>query len=405
MTLEGARSRSSPLKIALVSPYDFPYPGGVSSHIANLSERFRDAGHEVHILAPSSDVAAATQFPNFHRVGKTIVPLRSNASIARVTFSLTLGPQVKRLLRKHQFDIIHIHEPMVPLLPWYVLWFSRAVNVGTFHASRATATVYRTYKPLIRTFFGRLDGKIAVSNSARDFVFGCFPSDYRVIPNGINVERYALDVDPFPHLRDGKFNVLFVGRLDKRKGLTYLLDAMWWVQRLRRDVRLIIVGAISDRQLERAKRAVRRLGLEDVQFAGFVSEQDKLRFYKSADLFCAPAIGGRESQGLVLLEAMAAGTPVVASDIPGYRSVSPDGKAALFVRPQDTKALARAILRLVHYPRRAEALRVAGLTRAKAFSWDEVAERVCAYYMELLERRRQDSPAERLLPAATAGLP
>ncbi|MCY4108512.1 MAG: glycosyltransferase family 4 protein, partial [Chloroflexi bacterium] len=381
---------NKPLKIALVSPYDFPFPGGVTNHITNLSQQFRSAGHEVHILAPSSDDDAERNIPHFHRIGKTIVPMRSNASVARLTFSLTLGRSVKRLLADADFDVIHIHEPMVPLLPWYVLRQSKnsnALKIGTFHASRDTTTVYRTYKPVLRKLIRMLDGRIAVSNAARNFVGRSFRGDYRVIPNGIDAKRYGRNVPPMPKIPAASFNVLFVGRLEKRKGLSYLLEAMSTVQRLRDNSSLTIVGAFTNRQLQKAKRMVRGHGLRNVRFQGFVSEEDKLRYYKSADVFCAPAIGGRESQGLVLLEAMAAGTPVIASDLPGYRSLSPDGRAALFVAPEDPRALARAILRLMTYPHRAAQLRTEGLRAAEAFSWDGVAARVLDFYRELLDRR------------------
>jgi phosphatidylinositol alpha-mannosyltransferase len=306
-------------------------------------------------------------------------------------------------LAETEFDVIHIHEPMVPLLPWYVLRQSKnsdAVKIGTFHASRDTTTVYRTYKPVLRKLICRLDGRIAVSDAARDFVWGSFPGEYRVIPNGIDAERYRRDVSPFPKIPEGAFNVLFVGRLEKRKGLGYLLEAMSTVQRLRENSSLTVVGAFTDRELQKAKRAVQGHGLWNVQFQGFVTEEDKLRYYKSADVFCAPAIGGRESQGLVLLEAMAAGTPVIASDLPGYRSLSSDGRAALFVPPEDPRALARAIVRLMAYPERAANLRAEGLRAAEAFSWDGVASRVMDFYRELLDRR--DGVGEPALMAATA---
>jgi phosphatidylinositol alpha-mannosyltransferase len=374
-----------PLRIALVSPYDFAVPGGVTTHIVNLAARFRDLGHSVHILAPSSTDEPEHSVNNFHRVGKTIVPLRSNASIARVSFSLTLGPQVKRILRENDFDVIHLHEPMAPLLPWYVLWHSNCVNVATFHASRETRTVYRTYKPFIKRMFKRLHGKIAVSRTAKDFVWGSFKGDYRIIPNGIDVGAYSREITLFDHLQDGKFNVLFVGRLEKRKGLPYLLDAMEIVQKLRRNTRLIVVGAFADRQLAKARRRVKRCGLTDVLFEGFASEEDKIRYFKSADLFCAPAKGdGRESQGLVLLEAMAAGTPVVASDLLGYRTVSPGGSAALYVPPEDPRALARAILRMMDYPETAARYQLAGSRKASEYSWEVIAEEVMGYYRELL---------------------
>ena len=391
-----------PLRIALVSPYDFAVPGGVTTHIASLSERFRDLGHSVHVLAPSSTEEPEDTDADFHRVGKTIVPLRTNASIARVSFSLTLGPQVKRILAENDFDIIHLHEPAAPLLPWYVLWHSRCVNVATFHASRETPTVYRTYKPFIKRLFKRLDGKIAVSQTARNFVWGTFKGDYRIIPNGIDVEGYGRDLPPFEHLQDGKFNVLFVGRLEKRKGLPYLLDAMEVVQKLRRDTRLIVVGAFTERQLVKAQRLVKNCGLENVLFEGFASEENKIRYLQTADLLCAPARGdGRESQGLVLLEAMAAGTPVVASDLLGYRTVSPGGGAALYVPPEDPRALARAIMRMMDYPETASRYRVAGSRRALEYSWDVIAEEVMGYYREILRRHGSLRPNASMASAET----
>ena len=393
-----------PLRIALVSPYDFAVPGGVTTHIVNLAARFRDLGHGVHIMAPSSTDEPEESVDGFHRVGKTIVPLRTNASIARVSFSLTLGPQVKRILRENDFDIIHLHEPMAPLLPWYVLWHSKCVNVATFHASRETRTVYRTYKPFIKRLFKRLHGKIAVSQTARNFVWGSFKGDYRVIPNGIDAEVYSRDVPSFEHLEDGKFNVLFIGRLEKRKGLPYLLDAMQIVQKLRTNTRLIVVGAFTERQLAKVKRKVKRCGLENVLFEGFASEEDKIRYLKTADVFCAPARGdGRESQGLVLLEAMAAGTPVVASDLLGYRTVSPGGGAALYVAPEDPRALARAILRMMEYPDTANRYRLAGSQRALEFSWDVIAEEVMGYYRELLRRHGSVRPDAAMASAGTFG--
>ena len=379
----------APLRIAQVSPYDFAIPGGVTTHITNLTEQFRSMGHKVDIIAPSSSVATESDVYGFHRVGKTIVPLRSNASIARVSFSLTLAPHVRRILRAGNFDVVHIHEPLAPLLPWYVLWFSNAVNVGTFHASREKSTVYRTYRQVVKHLQGKLHGRIAVSLAARDFVHAIFPEEYHIIPNGIDPERYGTRTPEINGLSDGKFNIVFLGRPEKRKGLPVLLQAMQLVQRLRTGVRLIVVGACSDRQHQKLVKRVSKLGIQEVLFAGFVSEEDKLRYLQSAHVLVAPArSGGRESQGLVLLEAMAAGTPVIASDIKGYRTVSPKGEAALYVEPDDHRALARAILRMIDHPDTRDRYRASGLACAKKFSWDVIGKNICDYYHELLSEQK-----------------
>ena len=334
------------MKILLVSPYDFPYPGGVSEHVINLSREFESRGHCVSIMAPSSLRDAEEQFPNFYRVGTRIVPLPVNQSTARLTLSPALLPRVRRFLDKHEFDVIHLHEALLPALPLTVLRYSRAVNVGTFHAARDSAFFYRTTRPLIRRLQRRLHGKIAVSEAARSLVSRTYEGEYRIIPNGINVDFYGQETEPFPQFARGTFNILFVGRLEKRKGLDHLLRAMALVQQMRPAARLIVVGGFRAPRLRAYRRQVDDLGLRNVHFAGFVSDDDKRRYLKSSHVLCAPAVGG-ESQGIVLLEAMAGGVPVVASDIPGFRSVLRDARGALLVPPRDHMALARALMRLI----------------------------------------------------------
>ena len=371
------------MRLLLVSPYDFPYPGGVTEHVTNLDREFRRRGHDVSIMAPSSASDVEEQFPNFHRVGTRIVPLPVNQSTARLTLSPALLPRVRRFLDEHEFDIIHLQEALLPALPLTVLRHSQTINVGTFHAARKSALFYRTTRPLIRRLQRKLHGKIAVSETARDLVYRSYKGEYRIIPNGINVDSYGADVEPFAHLTDGKFNILFVGRLEKRKGLMYLLRAMSLVQQLRPQTRLIVVGGSRSGRKAAYQRQVDEMALQNVLFEGFVSDQDKLRYLKSSHAFCSPALGG-ESQGVVLLEAMAAGLPVVASDIAGYRSVLLDGEGALLIPPKDHVALARNLMRLIDNATKREHLIAFGLHRARDFAWDKIAQRVLDYYDELL---------------------
>jgi phosphatidylinositol alpha-mannosyltransferase len=371
------------VRILLVSPYDFPYPGGVTEHVTNLDREFRSRGHEVTITAPSSAADTVDRFPNFHPVGSRIVPLPVNQSTARLTLSPALLPRVRRFLEEHEFDIVHLHEPLLPALPLTVLRYSRSVNVGTFHAARRSAWIYRTTRPLIRRLQSRLTGKIAVSESARDLVHQSYRGEYRIIPNGIDVDFYDSEVEPFPHLADGLFNILFLGRLEKRKGPEYLLRAMQLVQQLRPRTRLVVVGGFRAGRRRAYQRQVDELGLKNVMFEGFVSNEDKLRYLKSCHSFCSPALGG-ESQGVVLLEAMASGVPVVASDIPGYRSVLLDGEGALLIPPKDHVALARNLMRIIDNADKREKMIAFGLRRAADFAWGTIATRVLAYYQELL---------------------
>ncbi|MGH2354862.1 MAG: glycosyltransferase family 4 protein, partial [Chloroflexota bacterium] len=210
------------MKIALVSPYDYPFPGGVTEHISHLYPRFRGEGHEVRILAPSSQADVESAQPDVYRLGKTIIPVPANQSIARLTLSLTLSRRVRQILGYERFDVIHLHEPLVPALPLTVLRLSKTANVATFHVTRDSYFGYLYAKPLLRRFMNKLHGRIAVSTTARDFVHHYFPGEYRIIPNGIDVEAYERPRPPFPELQDGKINLLFLGRLEKRKGLIYL---------------------------------------------------------------------------------------------------------------------------------------------------------------------------------------
>ncbi len=371
------------MKILQVSPYDFPYPGGVTQHVINLDRELRARGHEVKIMAPSTADDVEARFPGFIRVGSRVVPLPMNQSRARLSLSPQLVLRVRRHLRREHFDVVHLQEPLVPALPLTVLQYSTAVNVGTFHAARNSALFYRTTRPLIRRLQRRLHGKIAVSEAARELVFRSYKGAYRIIPNGIDADFYGAPQPPAEDLADGKFNILFVGRLDKRKGLDYLLRAMALVQQMRPQVRLVVIGAFRPAQRRTYERQVRDLGLRGVVFKGFVSDEEKRRYLQAADVYCSPAIGG-ESQGIVLLEAMAAGTPVVASDIPGFRTVLVDRGAAILTPPKDSTALARALMRVADRPEKRRRMAEAGLHRAQDFAWSKIADRVTAYYEELL---------------------
>jgi phosphatidylinositol alpha-mannosyltransferase len=385
------------MKLALVSPYDFAYPGGVTEHVAHLAGEFRARGHEVHIIAPSSDdetePTLAVDAP-VHRIGR-VVSIPANGSVARITLSLRSYLQAKRLLNEEQFDLIHLHEPMMPALPLTVLRHSGTTNVGTFHAFRNTPLAYFYGKPILQPFFRKLHGHIAVSSAAREFVGEYFPSDYRVIPNGINFPRFNTRYPPLEELADGRPTVLFVGRLEKRKGLRFLLRAWPMVLRRQPEARLVVVG--RGRPLEGYKRFAARQGWSpaDVLFAGYVSSEDLPRYYQSCDVFCAPNTG-QESFGIVLLEAMAAGAPIVASDIPGYRDVVTSGEEGLLVERQNPGALADAVCRLLGNPELRASMRRAGQLKARDFDWPRVAAQVLEFYEEILERREIEPERQRV---------
>jgi len=365
----------------MVSPYDFTWPGGVTAHVAQLARALGRSGHEVQVLAPHSPSRDFQDSDLLVPFGRS-VPLPSGGSTARVTLSWWLYPKIRALLKKEQFDIIHLHEPMVPILPLCVLEFSKSVNVGTFHASYSRQHLYRAFQPIIKRWQKRLHGSIAVSPAARRYVNNTFPGEYEIIPNGIDYKHFSANVAPLPQYQDGKLNILFVGRLEKRKGLRYLLEAYSKLKWEMPNTRLIVVGPGNpDKE---SYRILSSHGLRDVEFAGRVSYDELPRYYATADIFCSPATGG-ESFGIVLLEAMSAGKPVVASDIEGFRGIMTDGEQGLLVPKKDTGALANALGRLARDPELRSKLGGQGSRSAEDYRWEVVAGRVEEYYNRCIQ--------------------
>lgn len=376
------------MKIAQVSPYDYPYAGGVQEHIGHLSERFRAQGHEVQIIAASSADEDELQ-SNIIKVSDTILKVPFSGSIVRISISPRVYWRIKRILEEGQFDVIHLHEPIVPLLPLVVLRHAKTVTVGTFHAYRDSHAAYEYGKPAIQPFIDRLDGKIVVSEAARSTVASYFPGEYVVIPNGVEYSRFAGDdFAPIAEFDDGKPNVLFVGRLEKRKGFKYLLHAFRFIKAAVPDARLIVVGKYDDEEVEPFQWYVQHHELEDVHFVGYVPGDDLPRYYRTADVCCAPSTGF-ESFGIILLEAMASGTPVIASSIPGYRDVLTDGKEGRLVPPGDVDELASATIALLNDRDRRQRMGRAGQETARAYRWEVIAQRVYEFYETLIAERER----------------
>ncbi len=375
------------MKIALVCPYDYAAPGGVQDHVSHLGACFERAGHDVRILAPSSDDDIHADGNVYTVGGVTAVP--ANGSIARISLSMRLAKRVKQVLRAEQFDVVHVHEPLMPMLPITVLRFSDALNIGTFHAYSRAHYGYQWGKPLLMRYFRRLAGCIAVSEPAQQFVQQYFPGHYTVIPNGIDTAEFLAGAQPLPQFDDGMLNILFFGRLEKRKGLRFLLRAYPLVKSAFPNARLIVAGEGTNRLAY--QRWVEQHQVRDVVFTGRIAPADRARCYASADVFCAPNTGG-ESFGLVLLEAMAAGKPVVASGIPGYRSVVADGVDGVLAPPKDSAALASALCRVLASADLRERLGQAGRMKARRFDWSVVADRVLAYYQQVGQSQEHPAP-------------
>lgn len=368
------------MKIAMVSPYDWCVEGGVKSHIKHLAAYFREWGHEVTIFAPASDPLSARD--EVVVMGKPW-SMRVSGSVARITFAWK-SPEVKRVFQEYHFDVVHLHEPLMPLLPYHFLRYSRAVNVGTFHAAKEGGNRFYGYTtPLTKRWFRKLDGKIAVSPAAVKLVSRYFAGYFNIIPNGIDYEHFATPCEPMDEFVDGKHNILFVGRPEKRKGLKYLLRAYLRLREQVPNTRLIVVGAGD---FTRYQRLFARF--PDVVFRPNVPYADLPRYYRTATVFCCPNTGN-ESQGYVLLEALASGAAVVASNIEGFAGVMTHEEEGLLVKPNDPAAIAAAVTRLIRNPRLRRDLSLKGTALAQHYSWDNIAHRVLSYYERLLYEHQQ----------------
>ncbi len=376
------------MKIGLVSPYDWSYPGGVQDHILRLASELRGRGHSVRILTPATGARGRQVEYGVYKLGWA-APLHVNGSVARIALAPDLTGRLRGILQREQFDVIHLHEPLASALGLSVLHLSTSFSatlIGTFHAwarhsfASAPEWAYASAAPFLGRYFRRLSGHIAVSSAAEEFVSRFFPHEYRIIPNGVDTTVFHPDAAPLPQYRDGKLNILYHGRIEKRKGLRYLLRAIPLIREHFPNTRFLI-GSDGPLRPE-YERLVTEAGWQDVVFLGRVPPETLPALYASADVFCAPGTGG-ESQGIVLLEAMATGRAVVASDIPGYRSVIQHQRNGLLVEPARHEELAWTICHVLGSEEERKRLGEAGRRRAEMFSWERVATQVLAYYCEV----------------------
>jgi phosphatidylinositol alpha-mannosyltransferase len=365
------------MRIALACPYAWDATGGVQVHVRQLAVRLLARGHSVMVLAPA---LAAPSEPHVVAVGRP-VPVPYNGSVAPICPTPASAGKVRRALEEFDPEIIHAHEPLVPGTAMFAARFTGAPVVATFHAYADRAVLFSAIAPALRGVWQRLAIRIAVSEAAAAFVAERFPADrLRVIPNGVDIELFAAARPA--ELPEGR-RILFVNRLDRRKGFPDMLRAFALLSPRYPDALLVVAGDGKER------RALRHLPGEvrdRVIMLGNVPHHLLPPYHAACDLFCAPATG-RESFGIVLVEAMAAGLPVVATDIPGYREVVRQEAEGILVPPSDHHRLADAVGRLLEEPDLARKIGEAGRARAHRYSWDQVAREVEAAYEEALGGR------------------
>ncbi|HEV3353047.1 MAG TPA: glycosyltransferase family 4 protein [Acidimicrobiales bacterium] len=353
------------MRVGLVCPYSLTLPGGVQGQVLGLARSLRAMGHEARVLGPCDgpppDVAVTP-------LGDC-VPLAANGSVAPIAPDASCALRTIRALRDEEFDVLHLHEPLVPGPTMTAVIAAATPKVGTFHAAGVSAP-YRWLFPITRWMAGRLSTRCAVSEDARTMARRALGGEYELLHNGIEIERFS-KATPWPTTGP---TIFFVGRHEPRKGLAVLLEALG---RLPADVTLWVGG--DGPETESLQEQWGHDGR--IQWLGRLNDDQVARRLRGADLFCAPSLHG-ESFGVVLLEAMAAQTPIVASDLPGYRNVARAGHDGLLVPPGDAKALADALIDVLEHPTMAESLVASGECRAAQFSMDLLAER----YLELYDR-------------------
>jgi phosphatidylinositol alpha-mannosyltransferase len=371
------------MKILFVSDIFYPHTGGVPEHILYLCNTLRGMGHDARILAPSYGNNQPWVGDYIIRLGRAI-KIPKNRSFAVLTFGVFIPWKLRRLLEREKFDVVHLHGSVAPTLPYLALKYSKAKNFITFHSAHEESYGYVLWEPVLEQYFRKLDGLIAVSTVARDSVSKYFPGKYRIIPNGIDTQRFRPDVKPIEELARYAPKILFVGRFEPRKGLKYLLQAFPKILDEIPTAKLVIVGQGF---LERYYRHYVEEHIRgSVFFVGHVSPEDLPRYYASCDLYCSPAIGA-ESFGIVLLEAMATETPIVCSDIPGYRTLMEEGKQGFFFNARDPVSLAERIVEILKDPALMQRMGKGGRAKAVTHDWQKVTKKVLDFYCEVLNQK------------------
>jgi phosphatidylinositol alpha-mannosyltransferase len=371
------------MRIGIVSPYSFDTPGGVQNHVHDLAETLIGLGHYVNVLAPAAD---DEELPRYVTPAGRSVPVRYNGSVARVSFGPISATRVRRWLTTGRFDVLHVHEPIIPSLSMLAVLSARGPVVATFHTATTRSRTMAAAQGLLQIVLEKITARIAVSALARRVQVEHLGGDAVEIPNGVVVSRFA-NAEPFDGwpggpAEDGGGAIGFLGRFtEERKGFPVLADAFVTLAAERPRLRLLVAGpGERDDLFEMLPESVH----DRVTFLGKVSEADKARMLASVDIYAAPNTHG-ESFGMILTEALAAGTPIVASDLDAFRRVLDGGRAGLLFPTADVEALTKALRDLLDDPERRAGYATEAARVVTAYDWTTVAQRVIEVYALAIE--------------------
>jgi phosphatidylinositol alpha-mannosyltransferase len=383
------------MRIGIVCPYSWDVPGGVQFHVRDLAEHLSRVGHEVSVLAPSDD---ETPLPPYVVSAGRAVPVPYNGSVARLNFGFLSAARVRRWVHEGGFDVLHIHEPATPSLALLTCWAAQGPIVATFHTSNPRSRAMIAAYPILQPALEKISARIAVSEYARRTFVEHLGGDAVVIPNGVDVGFFAR-AEPKAEWQGGTIG--FIGRIDEpRKGLPVLMKALPRILESLPETRLLVAGRGDEEEaVEELPDGMR----ERVEFLGMVSDEDKARLLRSVDLYVAPNTGG-ESFGIILVEAMSSGAPVLASDLDAFAQVLDGGEAGELFPSEDADALADAAVRLLADPERRERLRAYGSRHVRRFDWATVGADILAVYETVADGAAAVSPDERIGLRARLGL-
>jgi phosphatidylinositol alpha-mannosyltransferase len=372
-------------KIGIVSEYFYPHLGGITEHVYYFSKELIKRGFEVVLLTGYQGEEIDVEIPKSLRIlrlGKSI-PMFSNGSYGKVTVAWNLGKKIREILRKEQFDLLHIHSPIMMTLPLLFQKYTNTVTIGTFHTYFDSLTMYQVFQKVLQKYIDKLDGCIAVAASVLEAMNRYFRADYKIIPNGVETEWFGNPSGKIEKYADGSPNILFLGRLDPRNGLDTLLEAFPKVLVRVPGARLLVAGS-GPMQAFYKEKAGSLLG-RSIFFEGQVNG-NRPDYFATSDVFCYPAT--KASFGITLLESMAASIPVVAADNQGFRDIIQDGVNGLLVQQENPEALAQTLVRVIQDKSFSKQLAENGKKSVEQFSWAKVTDQVLEFYNEVYLRKK-----------------